>query len=114
MVNAPITNAAVSGMPRSQAGVAAAVASTSRQIGASLGVAIVGAVVSAGAGAGIRTEFAQASRPGWWIVVGYGAALFVLDVVTTGGWAAGSARKVGHLLDQDGDRPAETAEMVRR
>ena len=33
MVNAPITNAAVSGMPRSQAGVAAAVASTSRQIG---------------------------------------------------------------------------------
>ena len=34
MVNAPITNTAVSGMPRSQAGVAAAVASTSRQTGA--------------------------------------------------------------------------------
>ncbi len=32
-VNAPITNTAVSGMPRAQAGVAAAVASTSRQIG---------------------------------------------------------------------------------
>ena len=33
VVNAPITNTAVSGMPRSQAGVAAAVASTSRQVG---------------------------------------------------------------------------------
>ena len=33
LVNAPITNTAVSGMPRSQAGVAAAIASTSRQIG---------------------------------------------------------------------------------
>ena len=36
-VNAPITNTAVSGMPRAQAGVAAAVASTSRQIGQTLG-----------------------------------------------------------------------------
>ncbi len=41
-VNAPITNAAVSGMPRAQAGVAAAIASTSRQIGSTLGVAVVG------------------------------------------------------------------------
>ncbi|MGO8956818.1 MAG: hypothetical protein ACLQFR_05525, partial [Streptosporangiaceae bacterium] len=35
MVNAPVTNSTVSGMPRSQAGVAAGVASTSRQIGSS-------------------------------------------------------------------------------
>ena len=33
MVNAPVTFAAVSGMPRAQAGIASAVASTSRQIG---------------------------------------------------------------------------------
>ena len=45
-VNAPITNAAVSGMPRAQAGVAAAIASTSRQIGQTLGVAVVGSLVS--------------------------------------------------------------------
>ena len=38
MMNAPITNTAVSGMPTSQAGVAAAVASTSRQVGSALGV----------------------------------------------------------------------------
>jgi predicted MFS family arabinose efflux permease len=35
-------------MPRSQAGVAAAVASTSRQVGAALGVAIIGSVINTG------------------------------------------------------------------
>lgn len=43
-VNPPITNTAVSGMPAAQAGVAAAIASTSRQTGRSLGVALVGAL----------------------------------------------------------------------
>jgi hypothetical protein len=107
MVNTPITNAAVSGMPRSQAGVAAAVASTSRQVGASLGIAIVGAVVSGGAGAGIRTEFTQASHRGWWIVVGYAAAVFVLAWISTGRRAARSAARVAHLLDEaaPSDRP---------
>ena len=98
-VNAPITNAAVSGMPRSRAGVAAAVASTSRQIGATLGVAVVGAVVSSGAGAGIRTEFSRASHAGWWIVAGCAAAVFVLALVSTGQWAAASSRHVAGLLD---------------
>ena len=49
-VNAPITNAAVSGMPRAQAGVASAIATTSRQFGQTLGVAVVGAIVSSHAG----------------------------------------------------------------
>jgi EmrB/QacA subfamily drug resistance transporter len=102
MVNAPITNSAVSGMPRSQAGVAAAIASTSRQIGASLGVAVVGAMVSGGAGATIRTEFARASHSGWWLVVGCGVATFVLALVTTGTRAAASAGRVADLLDLHG------------
>jgi EmrB/QacA subfamily drug resistance transporter len=101
MVNAPITNTAVSGMPRSQAGVAAAIASTSRQVGTSLGVAVVGAVVSAGAGSRVRTEFAAASHPGWWIVVGCGAAVLVLAWVSTGPWARASARHVADLLAED-------------
>ena len=50
-VNAPITNAAVSGMPRAQAGVASAIATTSRQVGQTLGVAVVGAIVTSHAGA---------------------------------------------------------------
>ena len=101
MVNAPITNTAVSGMPRSQAGVAAAIASTSRQVGTTLGVAVVGAVVSAGAGRGIRTEFSGASHTGWWIVVGCGAAVFVLAWVSTGRWALASASRVADLLTED-------------
>ena len=47
MVNAPITNSAVSGMPREQAGVAAGIASASRQVGQVLGVAVTGSVLTA-------------------------------------------------------------------
>ena len=46
IVNPPVTNTAVSGMPLSQAGVAAAVAGTSRQVGSVLGVAVLGSVVT--------------------------------------------------------------------
>jgi predicted MFS family arabinose efflux permease len=45
MVNAPITNAAVSGMPTDRAGAASAVASTSRQVGVRLGVPLCGSVI---------------------------------------------------------------------
>ncbi|MGX6603393.1 DHA2 family efflux MFS transporter permease subunit [Micromonosporaceae bacterium Da 78-11] len=86
MLNAPITNTAVSGMPRSQAGVAAAIASTSRQVGSALGVAVIGAVVATGA-AGAGTGFAEASRAGWWIIAGLGATVLALGLLTTGGWA---------------------------
>jgi EmrB/QacA subfamily drug resistance transporter len=110
MVNAPITNSAVSGMPRSQAGVAAAIASTSRQIGTTLGVAVVGAVVSIGAGAGIGSEFAAASQPAWWIVVGCGAAVFVLALVTTGPWARRSTSTVAALLDVDAPKAPALSE----
>ena len=47
MINAPITNAAVSGMPLDRAGAASAVTSTSRQIGVSIGVALCGSVAGA-------------------------------------------------------------------
>jgi EmrB/QacA subfamily drug resistance transporter len=86
MVNSPITTTAVSGMPREQAGVAAAIASTSRQVGTSLGVAVIGAVVGAAVAAG-SPDFAEASHAGWWIIVGLGAAVLVLALVTTGRWA---------------------------
>jgi MFS family permease len=48
LVNPPITSTAVSGMPAAQAGVASAVATTSRQVGITLGVAILGVVAGAG------------------------------------------------------------------
>lgn len=45
LVNPPITNAAVSSMPSNVAGVAAATTSTARQVGTSLGVALLGSIV---------------------------------------------------------------------
>jgi EmrB/QacA subfamily drug resistance transporter len=95
LVNAPITNTAMAGMPRAQAGVAAAVASTSRQVGSSLGVAVVGSVVeSALAGASLRTGFAAASHVGWWVIAGCGAAVLLLGVITSGPWARRTAARV--------------------
>jgi EmrB/QacA subfamily drug resistance transporter len=87
MLNPPITNAAVSGMPRSQAGVAAAIASTSRQVGASLGVAVLGSVVTGRIVGSFASGFAAASHLGWYIMAGGGVAVLGLAFVTTSGWA---------------------------
>jgi MFS family permease len=86
-LNAPITNTAVSGMPRAQAGVAAAVASTSRQIGQSLGVAVLGAALAAGL-----------HEAAWWIITGCGAAVLLLGTVTSGRWARRTAERTAALL----------------
>ncbi|MEU6914486.1 MFS transporter [Streptomyces olindensis] len=99
-VNAPITNTAVSGMPRAQAGVAAAVASTSRQLGQTLGVAVVGAVLAAGVGAAsYREMFVSAARPGWWILAACGFAVLALGAVTSGRWARGTAERTAERLE---------------
>ena len=99
-VNAPITNTAVSGMPRTQAGVAAAVASTSRQLGQTLGVAVVGAVLAAGVGSSpYKDTFVAAARPGWWILAGCGLAVLVLGWVTSGRWARRTAERTADELE---------------
>ena len=98
LVNAPITNTAVSGMPRTQAGVAAAIASTSRQVGGSLGVAIIGSVVVSALTGPLRTGFATASHAGWWIVAGCGALVLLLGLLTSGTWARGTAQRTAELL----------------
>ncbi|MEU4875077.1 MFS transporter [Streptomyces sp. NPDC021608] len=106
-VNAPITNTAVSGMPRSQAGVAAAVASTSRQLGQTLGVAVIGAVLAAGVDASsYRDSFATAAVPGWWILTGCGLAVLALGAVTTGSWARRTAQRTAERLEAPDVREA--------
>ena len=72
-VNPPITNTAVSGMPPSQAGVAAAVATTSRQVGLTLGVAVVGAVATARVHGSLARPARTASHPAWWLIAALGA-----------------------------------------
>ncbi|MFF0061624.1 MFS transporter [Streptomyces sp. NPDC005279] len=111
MVNVPITNTAVSGMPRSQAGVAAAVASTSRQIGQTLGVAVIGAVLAAGvASTSYADGFVAASRPAWWIITGCGLCVLVVGALTSGGWARETARRTAEQLEPpDRDKAPSTA-----
>jgi EmrB/QacA subfamily drug resistance transporter len=100
-VNAPITNAAVSGMPRAQAGVASALATTSRQVGQTLGVAVVGAIATSGAGASVHAGLSAASAPGWWTLAACGAVVLVLGLVATTGRARESARRTAHRLDPE-------------
>jgi EmrB/QacA subfamily drug resistance transporter len=92
LVNPPITNTAVSGMPAAQAGVAAAIASTSRQVGVTLGVAVVGAVAGGTAAGALGSGFAAATHSSWWIIAGLGFAVLVIGAVTTTRWADGTAR----------------------
>ncbi|HKT03740.1 MAG TPA: MFS transporter [Rugosimonospora sp.] len=94
MLNAPITNTAVSGMPVAQAGLAAAIASTSRQVGQSLGVAVVGSALSTAMRGPLRTGFIGAGRVAWWIVAGCTAAVLVLGLVSTGPRARRTAARV--------------------
>lgn len=105
MVNAPITNTAVSGMPRAQAGVAAAVASTSRQIGGTLGVAIVGAVLAAGlaggAGDGSAAAFVAAALPAWWIITVCGLLVLFVGFATSGRWARETALRTALVLEPE-------------
>ncbi|MGW6014215.1 MFS transporter [Streptomyces sp. NPDC055210] len=98
-VNAPITNTAVSGMPRAQAGVAAAVASTSRQIGQTLGVAVIGAVLASGVGtSSYRAAFVSAARPAWWIITACGLSVLVVGGLSSGRWARGTAARTAARL----------------
>jgi MFS family permease len=102
MINPPITNTAVAGMPPAQAGVAAAVASTSRQVGQTLGVALAGAIAAAGA-ASVGPGFVSASHAGWWLVAGCGLAMVVLGLASTTERANLSARRAARELTPQAD-----------
>jgi EmrB/QacA subfamily drug resistance transporter len=101
LVNPPITYTAVSGMPNNQGGVAAAVASTSRQVGQALGVAVIGSILGASVGTRIGTELAGASHPAWWLIAGCGVAVVALGLASTGSWGQRTARRTAHLLEEE-------------
>ncbi len=98
MVNAPITTAAVSGMPTDRAGAASAVASTSRQVGVSLGVALCGSIAGA-ALADPGADFAAAARPLWLVCAALGVTIFALGLFSTSQRAGRSADRLAPLID---------------
>ena len=98
-LNPPITNTAVTGMPRTRAGVAAAVASTSRQVGQTLGVAVIGSVVTTRIHGSLHAGLPAASHAGWWILAGCGLVIAVLGMLTTGRYAALTAARTAALAE---------------
>ncbi|MEW5813435.1 MAG: MFS transporter [Actinomycetota bacterium] len=97
MVNAPITNAAVGGMPLDRAGAASAVTSTSRQVGVSIGVALCGSV----AGSAITLaggDFAAAARPLWFVCAALGLVILALGLFSTSQRAHRSAERLAPLI----------------
>jgi EmrB/QacA subfamily drug resistance transporter len=101
-VNPPITNTAVSGMPRSMAGVAGSLASAGRQSGTTLGVAIAGTIVGS-VPTGDGTAFTAAEHGVWWLAAGLGTGILVLGLVSTGRRARATAARAASLFD-DVDR----------
>jgi hypothetical protein len=94
MMSSPITNGVMSGVPKSQAGMASGMNSSSRQLGQSLGVAIVGSVLAASIRGSLRTGFVQASNASWWILAGCGYAVLLLGLLSTTRWAKATAARL--------------------
>jgi len=97
MVNAPITNAAVSGMPLDRAGAASAVTSTSRQIGVSIGVALCGSIAGS-ALSHTGADFAASARPLWFLCIGIGMVITALGYFSTTPRAFQSAERLAPLI----------------
>jgi EmrB/QacA subfamily drug resistance transporter len=110
LVNAPITYTAVSGMPVAQAGVASSIASTSRQIGQCLGIAVTGSILAGNLhGRTLQAGFGPASHACWLLLAAMGGAVFVLGLVTTGQWALGTAARTAAAFGAGEPRPLRTA-----
>jgi hypothetical protein len=46
----------------------------------------------------MASGFAAASHTGWWIILGFGVAILVLGLLTTGRWARGTADRTAAAL----------------
>jgi EmrB/QacA subfamily drug resistance transporter len=101
LVNAPVTDTAVSGMPRAQAGVASAIASSSRQVGQTLGVAIIGAIVTSRAAGSLHAGFTQASNPALWTLTACSSLVLLLGLLATTRRARESARRTAAELNPE-------------
>ncbi|WP_285701614.1 DHA2 family efflux MFS transporter permease subunit [Actinomadura sp. NBRC 104412] len=105
-VNPPITNTAVSGMPRSMDGVAGSLASAGRQTGTTLGVAIAGTIVGSSLAHG-GTAFTGAAHGIWWMMFALGLGIVVLSLLSTAPWAMHTATRAAALFE-DMDRGPRT------
>jgi EmrB/QacA subfamily drug resistance transporter len=97
MANAPITTTAVSGMPTDRAGAASAVASTSRQVGVSIGVALCGSLAGSALSAS-TAQYTADARPLWLTCAMLGLAITALALWSTSRRAIRSAERLAPLI----------------
>lgn len=95
-VNPPITTTAVSGLPVSQAGAAAGIASASRQVGVALGVAVAGTVAGAD-----DASLTAATHPVWWMTAALGLVVVALGTASTTEWARAGRHRLDALFAEE-------------
>jgi EmrB/QacA subfamily drug resistance transporter len=88
LMNVPVTNAVLDGVPTERAGIASALFNASREVAGLLGVTVVGAVLRSTEGAALRSgtrpaqAFIDGYHSGLWLTIGLLAAGVVLSYVT--------------------------------
>jgi EmrB/QacA subfamily drug resistance transporter len=88
LMNVPLTNAIVEGVPTTQSGIASALLNASREVASLLGVTVVGAVLRSTEGSALRSgtnsvqAFVDGYHAGLWLTIGLLAAGVVLSYVT--------------------------------
>lgn len=114
LVNPPITNIGVSGMPPAQAGVASAVISATRQFGSLLGVAVMGDLVTTGVSSGIArgqthaVALSAATHGAWAVAAGCGVVIALTGYLTTTARAHATAAAIAAApADLPAPAPAE-------
>ena len=96
-------------MPRAQAGVAAAIASTSRQVGATLGVAITGALVAGAVNHGEPVYAGTTASSVWIALAACGLLVFALGLYGTSRRGLASAQRVAVELNPEAVESAGVA-----
>jgi EmrB/QacA subfamily drug resistance transporter len=100
LVNPPITNTGVSGMPPAQAGVASAVISVTRQVGSLIGVAVMGDMITTGVRDGLASgqthavALSAATHAPWGLAVACGLLIAAAGYLTTTARARATAAAV--------------------
>jgi apolipoprotein N-acyltransferase len=78
--------------------VAAAIASTSRQVGATLGVAVLGALMTSHEHGSAHASLAAASHDGWWVMVACAVAVLALGILSSTSWATRTAERTAERV----------------
>jgi fucose permease len=88
LMNVPLTNAVLEGVPTAQAGIASALFNASREVAGLLGVTVVGAVLRSSESAALRSgtrpaqAFIDGYHSGLWLTIGLLAVGVVLSYLT--------------------------------